>query len=172
MEFAAVIDWQRGGVGRAERFVHGLASSGLGDLTAPLRAPRPVRRRGSSSGSRSSDGRSGAFALTAGLSYRPRGRFSLTTDQVSLVDAGMQANGADDAGRDAGTPGGEPLRSNGLLSGAAADGDGLSPGTGTGGSATPAPPGSGSIKKKKRLTQWDEDLVRLIGQHLHGLGLK
>ncbi|XP_048880810.1 WD repeat-containing protein 26-like isoform X2 [Brienomyrus brachyistius] len=83
----------------------------------------------------------------------------------------MQANGADDAGRDAGTPSGEPLRSNGLLSGAAADGDGLSPGTGTGGSATPAPPGSGSIKKKKRLTQWDEDLVRLIGQHLHGLGL-
>lgn len=32
--------------------------------------------------------------------------------------------------------------------------------------------GSGSMKKKKRLSQSDEDVIRLIGQHLHGLGLK
>lgn len=31
--------------------------------------------------------------------------------------------------------------------------------------------GSGSMKKKKRLSQSDEDVIRLIGQHLHGLGL-
>ncbi|TSQ69486.1 WD repeat-containing protein 26 [Bagarius yarrelli] len=30
---------------------------------------------------------------------------------------------------------------------------------------------SGSMKKKKRLSQSDEDVIRLIGQHLHGLGL-
>lgn len=29
-----------------------------------------------------------------------------------------------------------------------------------------------SMKKKKRLSQADEDVIRLIGQHLHGLGLK
>ena len=30
----------------------------------------------------------------------------------------------------------------------------------------------GSLKKKKRLSQSEEDVIRLIGQHLHGLGLK
>lgn len=30
----------------------------------------------------------------------------------------------------------------------------------------------GSLKKKKRLSQAEEDVIRLIGQHLHGLGLK
>lgn len=32
--------------------------------------------------------------------------------------------------------------------------------------------GSSALKKKKRLSQSDEDVIRLIGQHLHGLGLK
>ncbi|XP_029448953.1 WD repeat-containing protein 26 isoform X2 [Rhinatrema bivittatum] len=36
--------------------------------------------------------------------------------------------------------------------------------------ATAAELGS-SLKKKKRLSQSDEDVIRLIGQHLHGLGL-
>lgn len=31
---------------------------------------------------------------------------------------------------------------------------------------------TGSMKKKKRLSQAEEDVIRLIGQHLHGLGLK
>ncbi|TRY88478.1 hypothetical protein DNTS_005159, partial [Danionella cerebrum] len=31
--------------------------------------------------------------------------------------------------------------------------------------------GTVSLKKKKRLNQADEDVIRLIGQHLHGLGL-
>lgn len=29
-----------------------------------------------------------------------------------------------------------------------------------------------SVKKKKRLSQSEEDVIRLIGQHLHDLGLK
>lgn len=32
--------------------------------------------------------------------------------------------------------------------------------------------GGSALKKKKRLSQSDEDVIRLIGQHLHGLGLK
>ncbi|XP_078068255.1 WD repeat-containing protein 26 isoform X2 [Mustelus asterias] len=32
-------------------------------------------------------------------------------------------------------------------------------------------PEQSSLKKKKRLAQSDEDVIRLIGQHLHGLGL-
>uniref|UniRef100_A0A8D0B0Z4 WD repeat-containing protein 26 n=1 Tax=Salvator merianae TaxID=96440 RepID=A0A8D0B0Z4_SALMN len=31
--------------------------------------------------------------------------------------------------------------------------------------------GGSALKKKKRLSQSDEDVIRLIGQHLHGLGL-
>lgn len=45
--------------------------------------------------------------------------------------------------------------------------------------ATPLVPGPGGVstdqvayRKKKRLCQSDEDVIRLIGQHLHGLGLK
>lgn len=41
-------------------------------------------------------------------------------------------------------------------------------GAGSGASGTT----SGSLKKKKRLSQAEEDVIRLIGQHLHGLGLK
>uniref|UniRef100_A0AAR2LN99 WD repeat-containing protein 26 n=1 Tax=Pygocentrus nattereri TaxID=42514 RepID=A0AAR2LN99_PYGNA len=58
--------------------------------------------------------------------------------------------------------------SNGLLSGAS---NGAGAGAGSGAPTTV--PGSelGSLKKKKRLSQAEEDVIRLIGQHLHGLGL-
>ncbi|XP_071996141.1 WD repeat-containing protein 26 [Engystomops pustulosus] len=49
---------------------------------------------------------------------------------------------------------GEQTHSNGLTS--------------NGASGTAEQPG---LKKKKRLSQADEDVIRLIGQHLHGLGL-
>ncbi|KAI4874173.1 hypothetical protein NFI96_025452, partial [Prochilodus magdalenae] len=52
--------------------------------------------------------------------------------------------------------------SNGLLSGAS-NGAGA-PSSGSGSEL-------GSLKKKKRLSQAEEDVIRLIGQHLHGLGL-
>lgn len=32
--------------------------------------------------------------------------------------------------------------------------------------------GNSGVKKKKRLSQSEEDVIRLIGQHLHDLGLK
>uniref|UniRef100_A0A9J7X083 WD repeat-containing protein 26 n=2 Tax=Cyprinus carpio TaxID=7962 RepID=A0A9J7X083_CYPCA len=52
------------------------------------------------------------------------------------------------------------VHSNGLLSSA---NNGLP--------STESPASDTSTKKKKRLSQSDEDVIRLIGQHLHGLGL-
>lgn len=70
-------------------------------------------------------------------------------------------NGESSSGR------GETAHSNGLLSG---------PGTGNSapqtGTSALLSTGSGSLKKQKRLSQSEEDVIRLIGQHLHGLGLK
>uniref|UniRef100_A0A673MLN3 WD repeat-containing protein 26 n=1 Tax=Sinocyclocheilus rhinocerous TaxID=307959 RepID=A0A673MLN3_9TELE len=54
----------------------------------------------------------------------------------------------------------EAVHSNGLLSSA---NNGLP--------STESPASDTSMKKKKRLSQSDEDVIRLIGQHLHGLGL-
>lgn len=69
--------------------------------------------------------------------------------------------------------------SNGLLSStdngnSVGTSNGASVGPGSGTSAPSVASGSdvGSLKKKKRLTQAEEDVIRLIGQHLHGLGLK
>lgn len=67
--------------------------------------------------------------------------------------------------------------SNGLLS---STDNGTSVGTSNGSSTGPSSTTSvsasssevGSLKKKKRLSQAEEDVIRLIGQHLHGLGLK
>ncbi|XP_060738811.1 WD repeat-containing protein 26 [Tachysurus vachellii] len=62
----------------------------------------------------------------------------------------------------------ETAHSNGLLSGS---------GSGTGnnvahtGASALLSAGTGSLKKQKRLSQSEEDVIRLIGQHLHGLGL-
>lgn len=38
--------------------------------------------------------------------------------------------------------------------------------------ASSASDANSSVKKKKRLSQSEEDVIRLIGQHLHDLGLK
>ncbi|CAJ0936902.1 unnamed protein product [Ranitomeya imitator] len=56
-------------------------------------------------------------------------------------------------------PGGEQAHSNGLLS------------TSNGAASCSAAAEQPGLKKKKRLSQADEDVIRLIGQHLHGLGL-
>lgn len=50
------------------------------------------------------------------------------------------------------------------------DTNGLQSNAGSASGASAA--GSGSLKKKKSLSQAEEDVIRLIGQHLHGLGLK
>ncbi|NXH11858.1 WDR26 protein, partial [Bucco capensis] len=81
----------------------------------------------------------------------------------------------------AGTAAGDQLaHANGLLPSANSGGGspgGLSvnngvPATGGPDSAAAELGGGGSaLKKKKRLSQSDEDVIRLIGQHLHGLGL-
>nr|XP_036858726.1 WD repeat-containing protein 26 isoform X2 [Manis javanica] len=71
---------------------------------------------------------------------------------------------------------GDLAHANGLLPAAPAAGNNsnsLSVNNGVpGGAAASAIPELGSsLKKKKRLSQSDEDVIRLIGQHLNGLGL-
>ncbi|XP_031722090.1 WD repeat-containing protein 26 [Anarrhichthys ocellatus] len=72
--------------------------------------------------------------------------------------------------------------SNGLLSSTdngnsvgTSNGSSTGPVSGTSASSTASASASGSevgsLKKKKRLSQAEEDVIRLIGQHLHGLGL-
>lgn len=63
--------------------------------------------------------------------------------------------------------------SNGLLSNMDnSNGVGTSNGSSVGPCSGTSTSEVGSLKKKKRLSQAEEDVIRLIGQHLHGLGLK
>ncbi|KAM6433596.1 WD repeat-containing protein 26 isoform 1-T1 [Rhynochetos jubatus] len=82
----------------------------------------------------------------------------------------------------AGTAAGDQLaHANGLLPSANSGGSpgGLSVNNGVPAAGGPGPAaaelggggGGSALKKKKRLSQSDEDVIRLIGQHLHGLGL-
>ncbi|XP_064020652.1 WD repeat-containing protein 26 isoform X1 [Pogoniulus pusillus] len=91
--------------------------------------------------------------------------------------------GAQNGEASAGTAAGDQLaHANGLLPSANSGGGspgGLSVNNGVPSAGGPGPAaaelGGGSsgsaLKKKKRLSQSDEDVIRLIGQHLHGLGL-
>lgn len=72
-------------------------------------------------------------------------------------------NGESSSGR------GETAHSNGLLSGSGPGNNAAQTGTSA---LLSSGSGSGSLKKLKRLSQSEEDVIRLIGQHLHGLGLK
>ncbi|XP_069089924.1 WD repeat-containing protein 26 isoform X2 [Pleurodeles waltl] len=97
----------------------------------------------------------------------------------------MQANGAQVPGgqgtQEPGTQNGEtppePAHANGLLSlnnsnNLNLNNNGVTPTASSSGSASTAAPDLGAaLKKKKRLSQSDEDVIRLIGQHLNGLGL-
>uniref|UniRef100_A0A8C0IWY4 WD repeat-containing protein 26 n=1 Tax=Chelonoidis abingdonii TaxID=106734 RepID=A0A8C0IWY4_CHEAB len=77
------------------------------------------------------------------------GRAGLTSSQSPSLSAGL-------------APPAAPLRGSSSSSAMQANGAG-------GGQQQPPP--QGALKKKKRLSQSDEDVIRLIGQHLHGLGL-
>ncbi|NWH64140.1 WDR26 protein, partial [Geococcyx californianus] len=85
--------------------------------------------------------------------------------------------GAQNGEAPAGTAAGEQLaHANGLLPPANSAGPGVNNGVPAAGGPGPAAAelgggGGSALKKKKRLSQSDEDVIRLIGQHLHGLGL-
>ncbi|MEE6473769.1 hypothetical protein FKM82_010168 [Ascaphus truei] len=112
----------------------------------------------------------GAAAAAAG---GPGGQAQDTA--AAAAGSGCQAaqNGESAAG------GGEMSHANGLLSSAGlgnssnlgVSNNGLVPGAAAASSEQPGGGGGGGLKKKKRLSQADEDVIRLIGQHLHGLGL-
>lgn len=86
----------------------------------------------------------------------------------------MQANGAaqnreSDVSCRNGAPNGESSSSG------AAHSNGPLPAVNNGGSAVnngAASEGAAGARKKKHLSQSEEDVIRLIGQHLHDLGLK
>ncbi|NXO01194.1 WDR26 protein, partial [Rhinopomastus cyanomelas] len=92
--------------------------------------------------------------------------------------------GAQNGEASAGTAASDQLaHANGLLpstnSGGGGSPGGLSVNNGVSAAGGPGPAaaelgggsGGSALKKKKRLSQSDEDVIRLIGQHLHGLGL-
>lgn len=145
-------------------------------------------------------GETGASAGTAGLSAAVLGFASLPSPRaISALSFNlhrgtdtsvynMQANGAGQ-GQDSelsclnSAQNGESsavggAHSNGLLSstnnGTVVTANNGVPAPGNPATSTGTTLGSdtGSMKKKKRLSQSDEDVIRLIGQHLHGLGLK
>uniref|UniRef100_A0A8C4YYF3 WD repeat-containing protein 26 n=1 Tax=Gadus morhua TaxID=8049 RepID=A0A8C4YYF3_GADMO len=126
---------------------------------------------------------------TGGASPPPRKKHRASAaegagDLVSNLGINMQANGAGqesselsclNSAQNGESSSGSGTHSNGLLSSTNnGNGVGTSNGASTG-------PGSGTVstvsgsdassKKKKRLSQAEEDVIRLIGQHLHGLGL-
>ncbi|KAF7666552.1 hypothetical protein LDENG_00101480 [Lucifuga dentata] len=108
---------------------------------------------------------------------------------VNSLSSNMQANGAGQGQEsseltclnsaqngESSSAGG--THSNGLLSSTdngnsvgTSNGSSSGPSSGTPAVSTASSSEVGSLKKKKRLSQAEEDVIRLIGQHLHGLGL-
>uniref|UniRef100_A0A4W4HR34 WD repeat-containing protein 26 n=1 Tax=Electrophorus electricus TaxID=8005 RepID=A0A4W4HR34_ELEEL len=107
-------------------------------------------------------GEPGASAGTAGLSSNGAGE----GQESGLTCQSSAQNGESSSAAGA--------HSNGLLSSTdhgSSVGTGNGAQTGTGTLSTGSGSELGSLKKKKRLSQSEEDVIRLIGQHLHGLGL-
>ncbi|KAM4040849.1 LOW QUALITY PROTEIN: WD repeat-containing protein 26 [Anomaloglossus baeobatrachus] len=78
-------------------------------------------------------------------------------------DSGAPASPSHNGEASSSGPGAEQAHSNGLLS--------TSNGAASSSCAASSAAEQPGLKKKKRLSQADEDVIRLIGQHLHGLGL-
>ncbi|KAJ3606892.1 hypothetical protein NHX12_026410 [Muraenolepis orangiensis] len=113
---------------------------------------------------------------TGGASPPPRKKHRASAAEGAGEPVAAQNGGGESSS--SGSGGG--THSNGLLLSGTNSGSGG--GTSNGGSSTTTGPGSPgtvstasgsdvSLKKKKRLSQAEEDVIRLIGQHLHGLGL-
>lgn len=145
------------------------SSSSDSDTGGASPPPRKKRRASAVEGA----GESGASALLS-----PRSApLSYPTSAAHLSRSDMQSNGAEQRHEPAlvGTQnsqngessaaGGE-AHSNGVLPGSAA------PQPGPPACSSPAGSAAGSLKKLKHLSQSEEDVIRLIGQHLDGLGLK
>ncbi|XP_019727052.1 WD repeat-containing protein 26 [Hippocampus comes] len=100
--------------------------------------------------------------------------------ELSCLAAAQNGEAAAAGSGCGGGGGGGGSHSNGLLLAGADNGNGVGTSNGSSsststacGTSAAASSGSevGSLKKKKRLSQAEEDVIRLIGQHLHGLGL-
>ncbi|XP_005488549.3 WD repeat-containing protein 26 [Zonotrichia albicollis] len=153
----------------------GLTSSQSPSVPAGL-APAAAPLRGSSS--------SGGIASSAMQANGAGG--GQQQQQAPPQGPELGCLGAQNGEASAGTAAGDQLaHANGLLPSANSGGPGGgSPGglgvnNGVPAAGGPGPAaaelggggGGSALKKKKRLSQSDEDVIRLIGQHLHGLGL-
>uniref|UniRef100_A0A673C9E7 WD repeat-containing protein 26 n=1 Tax=Sphaeramia orbicularis TaxID=375764 RepID=A0A673C9E7_9TELE len=140
------------------------SSSSDSDTGGASPPPRKKHRASAAEGA----GEPGASAVVTGLSSMQSNGAGQGQESAELSCLNSAQNG------ESSSAGG--THSNGLLS---STDNGNSVGTSNGSSTLPgssAPStasGSevGSLKKKKRLSQAEEDVIRLIGQHLHGLGL-
>ncbi|TUD52956.1 WD repeat-containing protein 26 [Bagarius yarrelli] len=165
------------------------ASSSSSDSDTGGASPPPRKKRRASAAEGAGEPEASAVAagqagLSAALSARTPPHLHAVPFSRS-AGTNMQSNGADqrqDSGlscqnnnaqnRENGENGecsssrGETAHSNGLLSGSSTGNNASQSGTGHPSTE------SGSLKKPKRLSQSEEDVIRLIGQHLHGLGLK
>ncbi|MEQ2224515.1 Adenylate cyclase type 3 [Ilyodon furcidens] len=170
------------------------SSSSDSDTGGASPPPRKKHRASAAEGA----GEPGASAVVTGLSGIVLGlaAHSQTTSTIhfnrSVVNnfsSSMQSNGAGQGQESSELPclnsaqNGESssaggTHSNGLLSNAdngngvgTSNGSSVGPCSGTSATSTASSSEVGSLKKKKRLSQAEEDVIRLIGQHLHGLGL-
>ncbi|XP_067149017.1 WD repeat-containing protein 26, partial [Apteryx mantelli] len=141
---------------------------GLAPAAAPLRGSSSSGGSSSGGSSSSSSGGSAMQANGAGGGQQP------PPPGPELGCLGAQ-NGEASAGAAAAD---QLAHANGLLPAAAAGPAALSVNNGVPAAGGPGPAaaelgggGGSALKKKKRLSQSDEDVIRLIGQHLHGLGL-
>uniref|UniRef100_A0A668SV39 WD repeat-containing protein 26 n=1 Tax=Oreochromis aureus TaxID=47969 RepID=A0A668SV39_OREAU len=170
------------------------SSSSDSDTGGASPPPRKKHRASAAEGA----GEPGASAVLTGLSgvVLGRGAHSQATSAIHFnrsvvnnLSSSMQANGAGQGQEsselsclnsaqngESSSVGG--THSNGLLSSTdngnnvgTSNGSSVGPCTGTSAASTASSSEVGSLKKKKRLTQAEEDVIRLIGQHLHGLGL-
>lgn len=171
------------------------SSSSDSDTGGASPPPRKKHRASAAEGA----GEPGASAVLTGLSGVVVGlaTHSQTTSAIQFnrsvvnsLSSTMQSNGAGqgqdsselsclNSAQNGESSSGGGTHSNGLLS-STDNGNGVGTSNGSsvgaclGTSAASTASGSevGSLKKKKRLSQAEEDVIRLIGQHLHGLGLK
>lgn len=170
------------------------SSSSDSDTGGASPPPRKKHRASAAEGA----GEPGASALLTGLSgvvlglatHSPHSQATSTIhfnrSLVNSLSSNMQSNGAGqgqesselsflNSAQNGESSSADGTHSNGLLSSTdngtsvgTSNGSSIGPGSGTSASGSEV----GSLKKKKRLSQAEEDVIRLIGQHLHGLGLK
>uniref|UniRef100_A0A8C6KU97 WD repeat-containing protein 26 n=1 Tax=Nothobranchius furzeri TaxID=105023 RepID=A0A8C6KU97_NOTFU len=134
------------------------SSSSDSDTGGASPPPRKKHRASAAEGA----GEPGASAVLTGLSGSNGAGQEQESSELSCLNSAQNGESSSAGGS----------HSNGLLSNTDnSNGVGTSNGSSAGPCSGTSSSEVGSLKKKKRLSQAEEDVIRLIGQHLHGLGL-